>query len=751
MKNTITHFSQHFLMSIIMMCFMMFSALHAQADTNSIESLDYSSIDGGKILLKIGLKQNLQNSPAGFAINNPPRIALDLAGTANGLGKNTVNVNQGVVRTVNVVQAGERTRLVLNLTKPAQYETRIDGNALFITVQESDSQSSSNVTPHFAEPSASLSKHNIKDIDFRRGAGGEGRIITTLSDSSTGIDIRKQGKVLAIDFMNTDVARALQRRLDVTDFGTPVLFVATEARGSNVKMTIEPKADYEYSAYQADNQLIIEVRAKTEDAAKATGGKPKYSGEKLSLNFQNVEVRSVLQVIADFTGKNIITSDTVTGNLTLRLKDVPWDQALDIILQSKGLDKRENGNVIWVAPKDELLAKEKAELEARQSMETLEPLVSRQYQLNYKKADQAARILTGALVTTGDVGEDVNCSAQAQGVKADKVVPVQQQQQAGTALLNNPNRILSPRGNANFELQTNTLLVNDIASKQAEVAEMLKMIDVPARQVMIEARVVVASDTFSKSLGAKFGVQQGALAGNRIGYGGNAYPNSATSTSASTATTTSNNVGIPGSTNVNLPAVVNSGLTAGSLGLSLFNLGGGALLSLELQALESDGLGKIISSPRIITANQKPAVILQGVQIPSVTPPTANSPATVTFKDAFLCLLVNPQILNNDSIILTVEVQKDAPGTPFDLGQGYQAYPIETKRVKTQIRINNGETAVIGGIYEDNTNSSVNKVPFFGDLPLFGHLFKNQAKNITKTELLVFLTPRIVKEDLSFK
>lgn len=748
MKITIAQVSQRLLLSIMMVCVMMFSIQRAQADTNSIESLDYSALEGGKILLKIGLKQSLQNSPAGFAINNPARIALDLAGTANGLGKNTVNVNQGVVKTVNIVQAGERTRLVLNLTKPAQYETRIDGNALFITVQESDTQSTSNVTPHFAEANASISSHSIKDIDFRRGAGGEARVITTLSDSSTGIDIRKQGKALAIDFMNTDVARALQRRLDVADFGTSVLFVTTEARGSNVKMTIEPKAEYEYSAYQADNQLIIEVRAKAEDSNnKSTSGKPKYVGEKLSLNFQNVEVRSVLQVIADFTGKNIITSDTVTGNLTLRLKDVPWDQALDIILQSKGLDKRENGNVIWVAPKDELMAKEKAELESKQNLETLEPLVIRQYQLNYKKADQAVRFLLGQKPLPGDNGEDVDCSAQAQGVKADKAVAATAATTTATA--GNNNRVLSPRGSANSEAQTNILIVNDIASKQAEIAEMLRLIDIPARQVMIEARVVVASDTFSKSLGAKFGVQQGALAGNRIGYGG-AVGNS--TTGGSTATTTSNNVGIPTTPNVNLPAVVNSGLTAGALGLSLFNLGGGALLSLELSALESDGLGKIISNPRIITANQKPAVILQGIQIPNITPSTTPGVApTVTFKDAFLCLLVNPQILNNDSIILTVEVQKDAPGPAFDLGGGYQAYPIETKRVKTQIRINNGETAVIGGIYEDNTNSTVNKVPLFGDLPILGNLFKNNSKNITKTELLVFLTPRIVKEDLSFK
>ena len=744
MNTTMALISKRIVINLMMMCVMIFNIQQAQAETNSVETLDYSALDGGKILVKIGLKQSLQNSPAGFAINNPPRIALDLVNTANGLGKNTINVNQGALRSINVVQAGERTRLVLNLSKPAQYETRLDGNVLFITLQEAEGQSTSNVTPRFAEASVSAGKHSIKDVDFRRGAGGEARVITTLSDSSTGIDIRKQGKKLAIDFINTDVARALQRRLDVTDFGTVVQFVETEGRGGNVKMTIEPRGDYDYSAYQADNQLIIEVRAKAEEVGKSAGSKPKYAGDKLSLNFQNVEVRSVLQVIADFTGKNIITSDTVTGNLTLRLKDVPWDQALDIILQSKGLDKRENGNVIWVAPKDELLAKEKAELESKQSLEGLEPLVIRQYQLNYKKADQAVRFLLGQPALPGDTGEDVNCSAQAQGVKADKIIatvaPV-----AAVGGPVNPNRVLSARGSATSEAQTNTLIVNDIASKQAEVAEMLKLIDIAARQVMIEARVVVASDTFSKSLGVKFGVQQGALAGNRIGYGG------AVGTTGSTAPTSSNQVGIPTTPNVNLPAVVNSGLIAGSLGLSLFNLGGGALLSLELSALESDGLGKIISSPRIITANQKPAVILQGVQIPSVTPATANAPATVTFKDAFLCLLVNPQILNNDSIILTVEVQKDAPGVPFDLGQGYQAYPIETKRVKTQIRINNGETAVIGGIYEDNTNSSINKVPFFGDLPLLGNLFKNNSKNITKTELLVFLTPRIVKEDLSFK
>jgi type IV pilus assembly protein PilQ len=741
MKTKIVQISHRLAIYVTMILVMLLNVQLANADINSVDTVDFSTLEGGKLLVKVGLKQNLQNTPAGFTVNNPPRVALDLANTANGLGKNTVNVNQGPLRSINVVQAGDRTRLVLNLAKPAQYETRIDGNALFITLQDSDSQSTSNVTPRFAEAAAGNGKHSIKDIDFRRGAGGEGRVIATLSDSSTGIDIRKQGNGLSVDFMGTDIAHSLQRRLDVTDFGTPVQFVETVGRGNNVKMTITPKGDYEYSAYQADNQFIIEVRAKVDETAgKVAGSKPKYVGEKLSLNFQNVEVRSVLQVIADFTGKNIITSDTVTGNLTLRLKDVPWDQALDIILQSKGLDKRENGNVIWVAPKDELLAKEENELKSRQNMEALEPLVVRQYQLNYKKADQASRVLLGLPPLAGDNGEDVSCSAQAQGVKADKVVTTATP--VTTTAIANPNRILSARGSATSESQTNTLIVNDIPSKQAEVAEMLKLIDTPAKQVMIEARVVVANDTFSRQLGARFGVQQGALAGNRIGYGSTAANASSTTTSGATGTAPFN---------VDLPAADVGNGTPATFGLSLFNLGSGALLSLELSALEADNRGKIISSPRIITANQKPAVILQGVQIPNVTPGTSTSPATVTFKDAFLCLLVNPQILNNDSVILTVEVQKDAQGTAVNLGSGGVAYPIDTKRVKTQIRINNGETAVLGGIYEQQTINNVSRVPFFGEIPVLGNLFKTTNKQNIKTELLVFLTPRIVKEDLSFK
>ncbi len=732
MKTT-TCLTQRLFASFALALALITSAMVARAAdpgsvSNSVQSLDFSTLQGGKILLRVGMKNPPKTTPAGFSINNPPRIALDLTDTSNGLDKNTINVNQGPLRNVNVVQAGNRTRLVLNLSKTSQYDTRIDGNALLITVQESGTQAS-DVGSRFAEAQPSAAKHSIRDIDFRRGASGDGRVVVTLSDSTTGIDIRKQGAGLNIDFINADAPANLQRRLDVNDFATPVQFIDTQSRGGNVRMSVQPKGDYEYSAYQTDNQFILEVRAKAVDASKVGDGKPKYTGEKLSLNFQNVEVRSVLQVIADFTGLNIITSDTVTGNLTLRLKDVPWDQALDIIMQSKGLDKRVNGNVIWVAPKDELVAKEKAELESRESTRALEPLVLKRYQLNYLRADQASRILLGQAAAPGDNGEDVTCSAQAQGVKATQQTTAAPVAVSATGT-SGTNRIISARGTASSEPQTNTLLINDTASKQAEIAEMLNLIDVPARQVMIEARVVVADDGFSRQLGVRFGVK-----------GSNTVDNSVIGLSNSAANAASTG-GSVAPFNVDLPVAG----AAGTLGLSLLNLGRGNLISLELSAQEADNRGNIISSPRVITANQKPAVILQGTQLPNVTPGTANSPATVTFKDAFLCLLVNPQILNNDSIILNVEVQKDAPGTPVNLGSGGIAYPIDTKRVKTQIRVQNGETAVLGGIYEQNKRGDVTKVPLLGDIPVLGHLFRTDSRQDQKTELLVFLTPRIVRD-----
>ncbi|MHB9085296.1 MAG: type IV pilus secretin PilQ, partial [Thiobacillus sp.] len=614
---------------------------------------------------------------------------------------------------------GTRTRLVLNLSKSVEYEARIDGKTLLIALGDVGVGSAPvNVSPRFAEAAPGVARHSIRDIDFRRGAAGEARIVTTLSDAQAGINIRQQAGGVVVDFIGTELPKALQRRLDVADFGTPVQIVETYTLGDNTRMVIQPKGGWEYSAYQADNSFIVEVKQSDDAQKKTADGKVKYTGEKLSLNFQNVEVRSVLQVIADFTGLNIIASDSVTGNLTLRLKDVPWDQALDLIMQTKGLDKRQNGNVIWIAPKDELMAKEKLEYEARSAVADLEPLTTEYIQMNYMRADEAQTMLygfaSGAFLNSAG-NNAVNCSAQAQGLGGAAAAQASQQGKG-----ENDQKVLTKRGRATYELKTNTLIITDTARKIQEVRELLARLDVPARQVMIEARVVVATDGWSRDLGARLSFSAVNDIGKKKIFGGPLELSGAGTGPLS---------GAP------------------NFALSLLNLANGNVLDLELRALEADSKGKVISNPRVMTTNQKPAVILNGTQIPYITPGTANSPPTVTFKDAFLCLLVDPQILNNDSVILTVEVQKDA----VRFISGISDPAIDTKRIKTQVRVNNGETLVLGGIFDGNEDTTVEKVPFLGDVPVFGNLFKTTTKENNKTELIIFLTPRILDERLSLR
>ncbi len=712
------------------------SGADAPPTGNAVESVDTTTLPGGKVVVRINLKNPLAATPAGFTVGNPPRIALDLPDTGNSLGKNTVEANLGPLSSVNVVQAGTRTRLVLNLNKSVEYETQIEGKTLLVALGDVGASAAPvNVSPQFAEAAPAVSSHSIRDIDFRRGAAGEARIVTTLADAQTGINIRQQANGVVVDFIGTELPKALQRRLDVADFGTPVQIIETYPLGGNTRMVIQPKGGWEYSAYQTDNSFIVEVKQSDDAQKKTADGKIKYVGEKLSLNFQNVEVRSVLQVIADFTGLNIIASDTVTGSLTLRLKDVPWDQALDLIMQTKGLDKRQNGNVVWIAPKDELLTKEKLEFEAKSAVVDLEPLTTEYIMLNYMRADEARTMLYGATGNTGDAGGNsaVNCSAQAAGLSA---VTASTQQAGG----NTDQKILTKRGRATFDLKTNTLIITDTASKILEVRALLARLDVPARQVMIEARVVIATDGWSRDLGVRLGAaarKQGTIGGDQhtAGFAG----------TLNDSFTIANGGTVPLLTpNVDL-GIANP---AGRIALSLLNNATGNLLSLELQALEEDNRGKVISNPRVMTSNQKPAVILNGTQIPFVTPGGVNEPATVTFKDAFLCLLVDPQILNNDSIILTVEVQKDSVR---DLATIQDNPAIDTNRIKTQVRVNNGETLVLGGIFDGVDTSTVSKVPLLGDVPIFGNLFKTTSKNKTKTELIIFLTPRILDERLSLR
>jgi type IV pilus assembly protein PilQ len=689
---------------------------------NSIEGLTVSKGSSGRTVVKFTLKAPLANPPAGFAINNPPRIALDFPETENGLGRSAQEVGDAALRSVNVVQAGNRTRVVFNLNKPQTFETQIDGNTVLVTLTEQAGLAADTpVVSRFAEARPGEATHVLRDVDFRRGKNGEGRIVVDLSDSTTGIDIRQQGKALIVDFIKTTVPRNLERRLDVGDFATPVVTVDTFSQGGNARMVIEPKGLWEHSAYQTDNRFIIEIKPIQEDPNKLTQGtRAGYKGEKLSLNFQNVEVRAVLQVIADFTGLNIITSDTVTGSLTLRLKDIPWDQALDIIMQTKGLDMRKNGNVVLIAPREELAVKERQQLEAQQQISDLEPLQTEMFQLNYQKADAVQKLLS------------------------DK-----------------DGKFLSKRGNAVVDARTNILFVQDTSARLEEVRRLIRQIDIIVRQVVIESRIVVADDKFSRQLGVRFGMQTGFTLNKRYaaGIGGSLNSQPVVTTSGTTLTRDTRtqtpyelasglaSAGYSDSPqlNVNLP-VPNP---AGQVALTLINLGSGNLINLELSALEADSRGKVVSSPRVVTADNQKASIEQGTEIPYVTPGSANSPATVQFKKAVLRLDVTPQITPDNRIIMTVEIRKDSVGQLVNLGGGFTVPAIDTKNVTTQIAVNNGDTAVIGGIYEETVNNDVTKVPFLGDLPLVGYLFKTTNKAIEKTELLIFLTPRVVKESVT--
>lgn len=667
----------------------------AAAQENAIESISANQ-QGANVVVKVTMKAPLSKPPIGFSITNPARIALDFPSTANSTGVSAQNINLGDVRNVNVVQAGERSRLVFNLSRPLNYATAVEGNAVVVTIDGSGGVATAATArgTTATAPSATGDKAALRDIDFRRGASGEGRVVVNLPNNQVGVDVRQQGQTIVVDFLKTSLPEILRRRLDVSDFGTPVKTVTTTPQGDHVRMVITPQGLWEHSAYQSDTQLVVEVKPVKEDPNKLTQGTQGYRGERLSLNFQNVEVRAVLQVIADFTGLNIITSDTVTGNLTLRLKDVPWDQALDIVMQAKGLDMRKNGSVLWIAPKDELLTKEKLELEQKSQIAELEPLKTETFQLNYQKAEAFKTVF---------------------GVDGG-----------------GKNSILSKRGSAMVDPRTNKLFITDIPSKLEEVRKLITLTDVATRQVLIEARIVEADDKFSKNLGVKLGFGM-SRPGREVAIGGQQ-----TGTGASVNTV--------GGNSVNLPAAGLNSFGPGTVALTLFNAAATQFINLELSALESDGQGKVVASPRVVTADQQAALIEQGEEIPVVTPGSANSPPTTTYKKVNLKLEVTPQITPDGSVILLVDVTKDSRG---DIVPGGLA--VNTKHVKTNVQVENGGTVVLGGIYTQEERDGVTKVPLLGDLPLLGNLFKNKSRVSNKTELLIFLTPKIMGQNIVFK
>jgi type IV pilus assembly protein PilQ len=668
---------------------------------NSIEAIN-AAPQGTDIAIRIDLKEPLATAPTGFSVAKPAKIAFDFPSTVNALGKNSLVFKEGDLQSVNVVEAGGRTRLVLNLTRSMKYTTRLDGKSLYVVLSEIPAvpDSLAQRVTRFTEETAIGKRHALQDVVFRRGKDGEARIIVDLSDAGTGIDIRQQGKNLVVDFIKTNVPDNLRRKLDVTDFGTPVTAVETKAIGENARMTISPQGLWEHNAYQSDNQFVVEVKRIVEDPNKLVQGtKTGYQGPRVSINYQNGDVRALLRLMAEELGLNAVISETVTGTTTLVLKDVPADQVIDIIFQQKGLDMRKKGNIMLIAPRDEIATREKLEFESRQQISELEPIQMEQFVLNYQRAADVARLLSGVAIGGG--------------------APAQ--------------RILSKRGNAVADPQSNLLFVNDIPSKLEEIRTFIRAIDIGARQVMIEARVVEASDTFNRDLGVRMNflsARSAQMGGSGIFGGGGTYSPS--------GQVTNNAVGI------NLPSFTNVG---GTLAFSLFNASLTRILNLELAALETDGIGKIVSSPRVITANNVKAKIQDGTEIPYVTTVAGGGVATqnVSFKTAALSLEATPQITPEGTVRMLLVVKKEEPDwTRAVLGNP----PIKTATVETNVVVENGGTVVIGGVYITKKENVTEKVPLLGDIPFFGYLFKYQQDTGQRRELLFFITPRILSDKL---
>ena len=674
----------------LMVLMLAFASLSVSAA--EIQDISFNVMPGDKVEIRV----KMDSPPPQFnevTTVNPARIWMDFDGVSSALSRKTHSIGIGVTRSITAVEAGGRTRLVVNLVEMAPYSTRVENNELVLVVgygQEMASSSAGKTSSASAvnTPNAksSASQMDIVDVDFRRGEAGEGRIIVELANSNIGIDLRQEGRTILADFVDAKISNELIRKLDVVDFATPAKLVSTSRIGENVRLAIDTLNEFEYLAYQADNTYVIELKPLTpEEIERKKLSEPVFTGERLSLKFQDIPVRAVLSIISEFTNINIVTSDTVSGTITLRLETVPWDQALDIVLKTKGLAKRQNGNVMLVAPAEEIAARETMELQTEKQIEQLAQLRSEFIQVNYAKAEDLADLVK----TKGA-------------------------------------NYLSPRGSIAVDERTNYVIVQDTPKKLDQIRQMVRTLDVPVRQVLIESRVVVADDGFEEELGVRVGVTDrgtdGALSGDVFGSNSVFFDNDPQARTFA----------------VNLPVTE----AAGSIGLTVAKLSEGTILDLELSALESENRGEVVASPRVITANQKEAYIESGEEIPYLEASTAGN-TNITFKKAVLSLKVTPQITPDDRIILDLQVNQDTRGEDTAYGPA-----INTREIGTQVLVENGETVVLGGVYQQRTNHDVTKVPFFGDLPGVGALFRSRTDSSAKQELLMFVTPKIIKESI---
>ncbi|MCB1920904.1 MAG: type IV pilus secretin PilQ [Candidatus Competibacteraceae bacterium] len=690
-----------------------------------LQAVDISPLAGNRLQLRFKLSERIGAPPSSFTINEPARIVLDFLDTRNGLASRQQPINVGVAEKISVLEGADRTRASLNLARLVPYKVDVRGDSVILTLESagttvaktpapSPSGSVAASAPKRSEAPAFAGPRSVSDVNFKRGPAGQGVITVKLSSASTAVDVRQEGNQIVADFQNAKLPRGQQRRLDVTDFATPVTTIEALNRGDNARLSIQPVPPFEYLAYQADDLYVIEVRPPQRDteeerrAAELDPSKKKYQGDLLSLNFQDIEVRAILQILADFTGLNIVVSDTVKGNLTLRLQNVPWDQALDIIMRTKGLDKRQNGNVIFIAPTEEIAAREKLDLESRKTVEELVPLQTEIIQVNYAKAKDLAELLK-------------------------KKSGEKDQQQS----------ILSPRGSVEPYEPTNTLIIKDVPSKMGEIRELVTQLDKPIRQVMIDSRVVIASDDFSRDLGARFGVSGVSTTGDgRV----NTVSGNVNSTGAMIDSAVGNllSTGQPFPVAVPpLPDRLGVNLPVGGPSIAFAILGADYLVDLELSAQQVEGNAEIVSNPKVVTADLKKATVLQGRQIPYST--ISDAGTNVEFKDAFLKLEVTPQITPDDRIRMDLKVSKDEQGALVATATGPQV-SIDKREVETQVLVNNGETVVLGGVFEQTKTDNTTKVPLLGDVPLLGYLFRTTSNSATKRELLIFVTPQILKE-----
>lgn len=714
--------------------------------TTTLKNLSYQTLPGGKVELSLVFTGGPVPQPNVFTTANPPRIAVDFADTANGVDKRHIDIGTGATSGISIVAAGGRTRMVIELFRASSYRTRVDGDTLVMTINNGDgdgvSTTASTIDPTKRLPVAAGAA-TVSNIDFRRGADGAGRVLIDFTGPGANVDMHTEGDKVLVNLSGVQVPAQFAKRLDVLDFATPVQTIDTKPQASGGQMVINTKGQVETSSYQTANQYVIEIAPKKKDESAdklAKDREPVYKGSRVTFNFQDIPVRSALQLLADVSNLNLVASDSVGGSVTLRLVNVPWDQALDVILRAKGLDKRRNGNVVWIAPQGELATYEQNVAEARLKAEESADLISDYIPISYGKASDIATLLT---------------SGSKQG--------------GGGAGGGRSRGFLSTRGSVSFDERTNTLLINDTPEKVREIRELVGILDKPVQQVLIESRIVAATDSFTRELGVKWGAagfqrNSGNIIGTSSNIGSDGTDGMLTSVHNSDVKYQQDysdwvnggqvgnpprpgDITFPGGFNVNLPAAS----AAGSMGLAI--LGANYMLDLELSAAQSEGRTEIISSPRVITANQQEAVIRQGQQIGYVTYQNSsgggggtNGTATVQFKDAVLELKVTPTITADSRVYLKINVKKDALHGFVPNPGGGQVPQIDTREINTSVLVDNGQTVVLGGIYEITKGNNVTKVPGLGDIPVLGYLFRKNTKQNDKAELLIFVTPRILSD-----